>query len=34
MPASLNLEDYSSVAIWYRKFNTTFGATALSSNHK
>lgn len=31
IPATVNLSDYQSVAIWCRKFNATFGAAKLVS---
>jgi hypothetical protein len=31
IPSNINLADYQSVAIWCRKFNSTFGAASLSS---
>ena len=31
IPASIDLEDYNSVAIWCRRFNATFGAASLDS---
>jgi hypothetical protein len=31
IPATVNLSDYQSVAIWCRKFNATFGAAKLMS---
>lgn len=30
IPADLNLDEYNTVAIWCRKFNTTFGAATLN----
>jgi hypothetical protein len=29
IPATVNLDEYRSVAIWCRRFNATFGAAAL-----
>lgn len=32
IPGNVNLEDFGSIAIWCRQFNTTFGYASLSKN--
>ncbi|MBP0016513.1 MAG: DM13 domain-containing protein [Cyanobacteria bacterium SBLK] len=29
MPANIEVSQYQSVALWYRRFNATFGSAAL-----